>query len=164
MKPLSPAHVVLSTLLLSSVVTGCISRVDVSGARSPEEEAAPLFQRMDTNRDGLLSRTEFSAGFADAVFTVYNQPRTGGITADQWNGIERAGARTGNTGFAALDRNGDGKLTRDELAAGNPQRDAVVNRVFDRIDRNRDGSISAEEGQPSGLNRTPQQRAEGTGL
>ena len=116
---------------------------------------------MDASHDGKLTRAEFSAGFADAVLTVYNQPATGFITAEQWNGIERAGAR--RSSFAALDRNHDGKLTRDELAEG-PARDAAVNRVFDRIDKNHDGAITVEEGQPSGLDRTPQQRAEGAGL
>lgn len=135
--------------------TGCANRLSTG----PDADTATIFQRMDANHDGQVTRAEFSAGFADAILTVYNQPATGSVNAEQWSGIERA--RT--SAFAALDRNHDGRLTRDEMTSG-PARDAVVNRIFDRIDKNHDGVISVEEGRPSGLDRTPQQRAEGTGL
>ena len=152
MKPL--LSVSLAGVLLAEVA-GCAIRLPTR----PDAETATIFQRMDTNHDGRVTRAEFSAGFADAILTVYNQPATGSVTAEQWNGIERARS----SAFAALDRNHYGKLARDEMTSG-PQRDAVVNRIFDRIDKNHDGVISVEEGRPSGLDRTPQQRAEGTGL
>ena len=115
---------------------------------------------MDADHDGKISRAEFSAGFADAMLTVYNLPRDGAITAVEWNGIERAGERGS---FRRLDTNHDGRLTRDELSSGR-LRDEVVNSMFDRIDKNHDGFISMEEGRPSGLVRTPLERAQGTGL
>lgn len=157
MKPLPSAASTACAVALAALATGCVSGL----SPTPEPPAASVFRRMDANRDGKLTRAEFSVGFADAVLTVYNQPANGFVTAEQWNGIERGGK--GRSGFDALDRNHDGKLTRDELAGG-PGRDAVVNRVFDRIDKNHDGVISVEEGQPSGLDRTPQQRAAGAGL
>ena len=157
MKPLPPVAAIFCAAALSALATGCVSRIPAA----EEPAAASVFRQMDANRDGKLTRAEFSAGFADAVLTVYNQPSTGSVTAEEWNAIERAGK--GRSGFAALDRNGDGKLTHDELANG-PQRDAVVNRLFDRIDKDHDGTISVEEGHPSGLDRTPQQRSEGVGL
>ena len=157
MSLLPPAASTACAFALAALATGCVSQIPAT----PEPAAASVFRQMDANHDGKLTRAEFSAGFADAILTVYNQPASGSITAEQWNGIERTGA--GRSSFAALDRNHDGKLTRDELAGG-PGRDAVVNRIFDRIDKNHDGVISLEEGQPSGLDRTPQQRAEGAGL
>lgn len=157
MKPSSFAAVAACAGILTT--TGCLSRVATGPTGPSGDQTTPLFQQMDTNHDGQLSRAEFSAGFADAILTVYGQPRTGSVTADQWNAIERAP----KSSFAALDQNKDGKLTRDELAAG-PARDTVVNRIFDRIDKDHEGLISPAEGRPAGLDRTPQQRAEGTGL
>lgn len=157
MKPLPLVAFPACALALTLLAVGCVSRLPAP----VEPQAATLFQQMDANHDGKLTRAEFSVGFAAAVLTVYNQPPTGFITAEQWNGIERAGA--GRSNFAALDVNHDGKLTRDELAGG-PVRNAAVNRIFDRIDKNHDGVITVEEGQPAGLDRTPQQRAEGVGL
>ena len=152
MKPLLFA---LSAGAIVLGMVGCVNRLAVP----LDPDTATIFQRMDTNHDGQVTRAEFNAGFADAVLTVSNQPTTGSVTPEQWNSIERG--RTSS--FAALDRNGDGRLTRAEMSSG-PARDAAVNRLFDRIDRNHDGVISLEEGRPSGLDRTPQQRAEGTGL
>lgn len=161
MKPL-PVTTLFFTIcvagLIVTTLSGCAGRFPAA----PDDAGAPIFRRMDTNHDGKVSRAEFSAGFADAVLAAYDQPRTGSVTAEQWNGIERAGKRSVES-FSTLDANKDGKLTRDELNAG-PQRDAIVNRIFDRIDKDHDGFISVEEGRPSGLDRTPQQRAEGTGL
>lgn len=49
---------------------------------------------------------------------------------------ERARAR-----FAAADRNGDGLLSRDEMARLRP----MLARHFDRIDANHDGQVSEQE-------------------
>jgi Ca2+-binding EF-hand superfamily protein len=45
----------------------------------------------------------------------------------------------GGAGFAALDKNGDGKITREEL----PER--IPAAIFDRLDKNGDGALEASE-------------------
>ena len=89
--------------------------------------------------------------------TVYNLNRDGFITLAQWNRVERPGRK--GSSFGRLDVNHDGKLSRAELSSGK-ERDKVVNAIFDRIDRNHDGFISREEGHPSQLDITPQERAQ----
>ena len=116
---------------------------------------------MDTNHDGKLTRAEFDTGFASAMLTVYNLGQDGTITPAEWNDVERAGR--GRSSFQRLDVNHDGKLSRAELSSGK-ERNTAVAAIFDRIDKNHDGVISVEEGRPSGLDRTPQERAQGTGL
>ena len=140
-----------AVLLAAAVNGGCSSLL------APFPPAPTLFQQMDSNHDGKVSRAEFSAGFADAMFTVYNLDRNGTIDSAQWNSVEHPGR--GGSSFQRLDVNHDGKLSRAELSSG-PERDAVVNAIFDRIDKNHDGFISPQEGHPSQLDITPQERAQ----
>ena len=65
---------------------------------------------------------------------------------------------------AAHSRYSRSSASSSPLDASAPARDAAVNRLFDRTHKTHDGVITVEEGQPSGLDRTPQQRAEGVGL
>lgn len=143
---------VIGTALFGAVFGGCTL---VQPTPTPS-----IFQQMDTNHDGKVTRAEFDAGFADAMLTVYNLGHDGALTPAQWNDVERAGR---GSSFGRLDTNHDGKLGRAELSTGK-DRAAVINVLFNRIDKNHDGVISLEEGRPSGLDRTPQERAEGTGL
>ena len=61
--------------------------------------APTIFQRMDTNHDGKVTRAEFDAGFADAMLTVYNLGKDGALTQAQWNEVERAGERVPSSGW-----------------------------------------------------------------
>ncbi len=140
-------------MLFAAVAGGC-------NLVQPPPPPPTLLQQMDTNHDGKVSRAEFNAGFADAMLTVYSLGADGSLTSAQWNEVERAGRAST---FSRLDANHDGKLTRAELTTGKA-RDVAVSAIFDRIDKNHDGSISVEEGRPAGLDRTPQERAQGTGL
>jgi Ca2+-binding EF-hand superfamily protein len=79
---------------------------------------AEHFDRLDANKDGRISAEE--------------RPQRGG----------RHGGRHGGKGggMTQLDRNGDGRFSREELAG----RDRVLQQ-FDTIDRNRDGQLTREE-------------------
>lgn len=139
-------------LVLLAVVAGGCSLVQ-------PPPAPTLFQQMDANHDGKVSREEFNAGFADAVLRVYNLGPAGTINAAQWNAVEHIGRFST---FERLDANHDGKLTRAELSSGK-ERDVAVNAMFNRIDKDHDGFLSVEEGHPSRLDIVPKETLPGNG-
>ena len=84
-----------------------------------------LFQRLDTNRDGFLSMSEYA--------------NNGGFIADSQGGPQFS--------FRTLDRNHDGWVTRGEWSMGAAE--------FNRLDVNRDNRISNYEFQSSPMGRYP---------
>jgi len=91
---------------------GAIDRAEA--AKMPR--FAEHFDRLDANKDGRISAEE--------------RPQRGG----------KGGHGRGGQPRAKLDRNGDGRLGRDEVAG----REAILQR-FDTIDGNKDGYLTREE-------------------
>ncbi len=94
---------------------------NADGTISKDEFTGPefLFQRADANGDGVLTKDEadkFQPGAA---------PGTGTVAAGLGKRI------------LAMDKNGDGKVSKDEFA-GKPE-------AFDRLDANKDGFVAANE-------------------
>jgi Ca2+-binding EF-hand superfamily protein len=111
---------------LADMDTNKDGKISKAEARGP---VARVFDQADTNKDGYLDKEELRRL---AARFVANQPRPGEARA--------AGAPAVNEpDFDALDRNADGRLTRDELK-GTPFYD-----VFDEIDTNKDGKIDRKE-------------------
>ena len=100
---------------------GSISQSEWQSARL--REANEHFQRMDTNRDGKLTRTE-----ADQAFN------------NRMDGREHKRGDRGDR-LRALDKDGDQQLTRAEIGNDMPRLAAD----FDRLDSNRDGKLSRDE-------------------
>lgn len=98
---------------------GKVSRDEFTGA-------APLFDRIDANKDGILSRDE-AVKFA---------------LASGAGGLNQFGPR-----FKEMDKNSNGKVSRDEFT-GLPA-------VFDRIDANTDGQLVPAEVREYQRNRAP---------
>ncbi len=159
MKPAPPAVIPLPAisllLALVAVVAGCATS-STPPAQSFANGAEVRFRKLDANGDGKVTRAEFSAGYADRLFGIYNRQPDGAITKAEWDAVERANSNQAEGAFRALDRDHDGKLTRDELSRG-PRRDAVVNRVFDRIDKNHDGVLTLEESRAFAVTRATDQ-------
>jgi Ca2+-binding EF-hand superfamily protein len=92
------------------------------------------FDAIDTNKDGYLDRTEL---LAMARRMAPMMPPPGGRPGGPFGGP--GPARPDPLDFDALDKNADGRLTRDELK-GTRWLD-----VFDKIDTNHDGKIDPKE-------------------
>ncbi len=111
----------------------------------PANSAAPhgVFQS-DANNDGVLTRAEFDAG-REATFARLDTDRNGQLTreemrAERGDRGRRGGreGRRGGPGFEGADANNDGNITRDEFLARPIE-------MFNRLDANHDGVIQASE-------------------
>jgi Ca2+-binding EF-hand superfamily protein len=127
--------------------------------RNEWHASGEVFARVDRNRDGFITRPEFTGTEDDDRedrFGDLDTNRDGRLTRDEWHGS--AGV------FDALDSNRDGVLTRAEaIGTEGADRDAftsvdingdgVISRnewhwnaaAFDRLDANRDGRLTRPE-------------------
>ncbi len=151
MKLLSSAALASAALLTLAFANGCQSTADAN-THQVAGGFVTRFHQLDTNNDGKVTYAEFNAGFADTIFSQYNRNGDGSVTLAEWDAIERADQDKTKSSFRLLDRNHDGKLTRDELTHGK-RRDLVVHRIFARIDANHDGVITEAEARNFGIAR-----------
>ncbi|MBL0140809.1 MAG: EF-hand domain-containing protein [Betaproteobacteria bacterium] len=97
----------------------------------------------DTNGDGMISREEAQASLPRlaANFDAIDANKDGFISLAEIEAARAAHGPAGRgEGWKKWDTNGDGKLSRDEVA--NAPRLA---QEFDALDTNKDGFLSAEE-------------------
>ncbi|HEX3658855.1 MAG TPA: EF-hand domain-containing protein [Pirellulales bacterium] len=136
---------------------GEITRRELGGPRpyqsasrpdgAPGEGAMPFFRRMDTNNDGKLSKDEVGERLRENFDRVdtdgdgYIQPEEMQKVMAALAGGQRrpeGGGPNGQQMLKQMDKNNDGKLSKDEV--GERMREN-----FDRLDANSDGYIDAEE-------------------
>jgi Ca2+-binding EF-hand superfamily protein len=119
----------------------------------------PLLSALDANHDGIIDEAELAK--APDVLRSLDRNGDGRITADEMSpAMGRGGRGPGGEGrggerreegpqggdaveeavktYLALDKNGDGKLTKDEV----PER---MQGIFERGDSNKDGVLTADE-------------------
>ena len=110
------------------------------GAITAQEHAAhakAMFDRMDANRDGRITAGEVSAGhetMTKEVRIVHRGPGMAGMGMGAGMGAGMSSADR----IKRLDRNGDGRLSAAEHAAG-------AQAMFNEADTNKDGNLSREE-------------------
>jgi Ca2+-binding EF-hand superfamily protein len=119
------------------IIDNMLERMDTNkdGKISREEaKGRPLannFDRLDTNKDGYLDRAELRRVAERLLAAQENNKEKGGADASP--------AGKPQPDFDALDSDADGRLTREELQ-GTPFADQ-----FDQIDTNKDGKIDRKE-------------------
>jgi Ca2+-binding EF-hand superfamily protein len=114
-------------LAISGLLYTChaSAQADDQVANKPTPEAAikaeidATFTKVDTNKNGTISREEFSAYMEEAI---------------------AAQVKIFNQTFDTLDTNKDGKISREEAAENK-----AFAAGFDDVDTNKDGFISKEE-------------------
>ncbi|HEV8059126.1 MAG TPA: EF-hand domain-containing protein [Gemmataceae bacterium] len=105
---------------------GKISRDEAAG-----RPLAKAFDSLDKNKDGYLDRTELAA-WVQRIGAAANKAGKGQPGA-------ALPARNALPDFDALDKDADGRLTREELKG------TTWAELFDKIDTNRDGKIDRKE-------------------
>lgn len=110
-----------------------------------------MFERLDTNADGHITREEVAAARA-ARIAALDADGDGVVTRDEAVVFARAEAadraeRRAGAMFDRADADGDGRLTAAELmAGGGGMRGGMdIGRMFDRLDSDGDSAISREE-------------------
>jgi Ca2+-binding EF-hand superfamily protein len=148
---LTSRHASYALLAVAILLGLLLLGVGVANAQVIGLLADSIFDRLDSNHDGILSREEARAARA-SMFDRIDTDRSGTATLAE---IEAAKARaqerrakrlarlaelraemaTPSERFAAMDKNHDGKVTRDEFAASTTW--------FDRIAKN--GGITKDD-------------------
>jgi Ca2+-binding EF-hand superfamily protein len=140
--------------LLVGLSSSPIGSADAEKPKKPAEDpevervVADLLQRFDTNKDGKISKDEAKGKLAES-FDRFDTDKDGFLDKDELRRVAafmvaqrgRPGGPAGapSADFDDLDRNADGRLTREELK-GTPYLEH-----FDEIDTNKDGKIDKKE-------------------
>ena len=126
----------IGSLLLSTVLLA--SAVEAQSDRAPNRGG--LFGALDRNGDGKIDADEID--LAVASLRKLDKNKDGEITREEMGfSFQRGGGqstRRGFQGFASLDKDGDGKISKEEA----PER---MKERFDRMDANGDGFIDKKE-------------------
>lgn len=116
-----------------------------NSAETPADRRGPdldaMFERMDSDGDGAISREEFEAAAPMARIRALAEQAPLDRDAFAAEMAADAAARAARM-FERMDADGDGLLSAEELAPRRPERAAAM---FDRMDADGDGVISREE-------------------
>jgi hypothetical protein len=117
-------------------------RADGQRVAAGAHNRGAMFDRLDANRDGNISRSEFESAHAQRQErrVVIREKREGAGASGAMHGMRHGGGMGGLGGhmFDMADANRDGRVTMQEATA-------AAYRHFDMADVNRDGKITREE-------------------
>lgn len=100
--------------------------------------AAARFEILDTNRDGVVDKSEYEG---DSLFALIDSNRNNRISAEELQSVlgpQEDGAPSAADRIRVADSNDDGELTDEELRRAAEMR-------FSRLDSNSDGELDLAE-------------------
>jgi Ca2+-binding EF-hand superfamily protein len=107
----------------------------------PQRLPQDKFAQVDANRDGAITRDEAAAApQLSGKFDEIDADRDGRVMPAELKAYAKTHRGGAKGAFSKMDGNGDGVVTRDEVAA-NPR----LSRRFDAADMDRDGRVTPEE-------------------
>ena len=108
----------------------------------PMRDPNAAFDRLDSNKDGSISRDEFAKGREQRLerrVVIHQQGQAGTPgEAMRGRGMHRMGGMPGARMIVMADTNHDGKITL-------PEAEALALQHFDRMDANHDGQVTPDE-------------------
>lgn len=120
------------------------------GQKDFERMRAGFLARVDTGKDGKISRSEAEANAPRlaVMFDAIDSNKDGQLTKEEMEAFHKKMQEAGtaehqhrlDARFAQLDTNKDGFISKTEA-----KEDRFLERRFDRIDTNKDGKISKAE-------------------
>ncbi len=130
------ARIIPLTLLAAIAVAGTAEAQVAPPVKTERHEARGHFQRLDVNKDGMVSRDEYM-GERQKRFVTLDKNKDGAISKEEFLAGAKDKDRRGKH-FEALDADRNGQVSKAEW-------DAASARHFDRRDANKDGTWSKEE-------------------
>lgn len=130
----------VATMAAAALLTAACSGAGVNPfakASGPELVFVSAAQTWDMNRDNVVTCDEWKQYTAE-LFAPADRDGDGALTAEEWKGLVAQDRLFETAGMGFFDRNGDGKVTREELAE-------TPNPAFALLDRDKDCRITSNE-------------------
>jgi Ca2+-binding EF-hand superfamily protein len=132
-------RVILLVSIIALATSGCALGAARAVAQARQPDPGQMLERADANGDGAVTREEFTQARAK-LFERLDRNEDGFWTKDDTPRLVARRGRGERIGQAliALDKDGDGKVSREEFVN-------TPGLMFARADRNGDGTVDAQE-------------------
>jgi Ca2+-binding EF-hand superfamily protein len=126
-----------ASVLIVLFLSGCATTEP-----QPESQPPGLFETLDVNRDGQVTRNEFSQGMKLKVFRAMDQNGDGELTWEEWQKVDTSPHARQH--FESMDSKKTGRITYEEfMQASGAYMD--TDDVYISLDTSHDGILSRGE-------------------